>query len=83
VHGFLDNHGVVTTLDVPGAKYTVTYGINADGNSDILWRNDNGAMSEWLMNGSQVTASVAPSSQGNPLTPGGDWSVQGKPTNFG
>jgi probable HAF family extracellular repeat protein len=55
---------------------------NGDGNSDILWRNDNGSMAEWLMNGSQVTASVTPASQGNAVAPDASWSVQGKPTMF-
>ena len=55
---------------------------DGDGKSDILWRNDNGAMAEWLMNGSQVTASVTPASQGNAVSPDASWSVQGKPTVF-
>jgi hypothetical protein len=55
---------------------------DGDGKSDILWRNDNGAMAEWLMNGSQVTASVTPASQGNAVAPDASWSVQGKPTMF-
>ncbi len=55
---------------------------NGDGNSDVLWRNDNGSMAEWLMNGSQVTASVTPASQGNAVAPDATWSVQGKPTMF-
>jgi hypothetical protein len=40
-------------------------------------------MAEWLMNGSQVTASLVPSSQGNPAAPDASWSLQAKPTNFG
>ena len=56
---------------------------NGDGNSDILWRNDNGTMAEWLMNGSQITQSLVPSSQGSPAAPDGSWTVQAKPTNFG
>jgi hypothetical protein len=55
---------------------------NGDGHTDILWRNDNGAMAEWLMNGSQVTASVTPGFQGNAVSPDGGWSVQGKATMF-
>jgi VCBS repeat protein len=68
----------------PDASWHVVEIGDFDGNgkSDILWRNDNGTMAEWLMNGSQVTASVTPSSQGNPVSPGGGWSVQGQPTNF-
>ena len=86
-HSSVTSAGAITyqgkTLAPDASWHVVEIGdFNGDGNSDILWRNDNGAMSEWLMNGSQVTASVAPSSQGNPVTPGGDWSVQGKPTNF-
>ena len=30
---------------------------NGDGKSDILWRNANGALIDWTMNGSQITAS--------------------------
>jgi hypothetical protein len=56
---------------------------NGDGNSDILWRNDNGTMAEWLMNGSQISASLVPSSQGSPAAPDSSWTVQAKPTNFG
>jgi probable HAF family extracellular repeat protein len=56
---------------------------NDDGNSDILWRNANGSMAEWLMNGSQINASLVPSSQGNPAAPDDSWTVQAKPTNFG
>ena len=55
---------------------------NGDGSSDILWRNDNGSMAEWMMNGAQVISSGAPSSQGNPVTPDVGWNVQAKPTNF-
>ncbi len=56
---------------------------NGDGSSDILWRNDNGSMSEWIMNGSQIMQSLTPSSQGNPALPDSSWTVQAKPTNFG
>ena len=31
---------------------------NGDGKSDILWRNDNGAVAEWLLNGSAIMQSV-------------------------
>jgi hypothetical protein len=55
---------------------------NGDGNSDILWRNDNGAMAEWLMNGAQLAQSVTPASGGIPASPNATWSMQAKPTNF-
>ena len=30
---------------------------NGDGNADILWRNDNGALAVWTMSGFSVTSS--------------------------
>jgi hypothetical protein len=52
---------------------------NHDGNSDILWRNDSGAMSEWLMNGTAVMQSVVPSANGAPAMPDASWSPQARP----
>jgi FG-GAP repeat len=37
-------------------KISGTSDFDGDGKSDILWRNDNGAVETWLMNGSTVTA---------------------------
>jgi FG-GAP-like repeat len=37
-------------------KIAGTSDFNGDGKSDILWRNDNGSVETWLMNGSTVTA---------------------------
>jgi RTX calcium-binding nonapeptide repeat (4 copies)/FG-GAP-like repeat len=37
-------------------KISGTSDFNGDGKSDILWRNDNGSVETWLMNGSTVTA---------------------------
>ena len=56
---------------------------NGDGNSDILWRNDNGSMSEWIMDGSQIMQSLTPTSQGSPAAPDSSCTVQAKPTNLG
>ena len=53
---------------------------NADGNSDILWRNNNGALAEWLMNGTTIASSFAPSSNGSAVSPDASWSTQAKPT---
>ncbi|MBV9431144.1 MAG: family 16 glycosylhydrolase [Hyphomicrobiales bacterium] len=50
---------------------------NADGNTDILWRNANGNLIDWSMDGSQVTSSQAITSQGSPVSPGASWSVSG------
>jgi ELWxxDGT repeat protein len=56
---------------------------NGDGQSDILWRNDNGAVAEWLLNGTTVVSSVIPNVGGTAATPDATWSTQAKPTNFG
>ena len=47
---------------------------NGDGKADILWRNDNGTLAEWMMNGSQIASSFAPTSQGVAIQPDASWS---------
>jgi Domain of unknown function (DUF4347) len=58
-------------------------GFNGDGKSDALWRQSTtGALSEWLMNGSQITSASTVTSQSvNPM-PDASWQVLSKPTNF-
>jgi serralysin len=53
---------------------------NGDSNSDILWRNDNGAIAEWLMNGNVITQSVTPTVGALPIAPDTSWSTQARPT---
>ena len=79
--GFITYQGNTITPDASW-KIVEVGDFNGDGNSDVLWRNDNGSMAEWLMNGSQVTASVTPAAQGNAVSPDATWNVQGKPTMF-
>jgi hypothetical protein len=56
---------------------------NGDGTSDLLWRNQNtGAMAEWLMNGSTITASISPTLNALPATLDNSWLPQTNPTNF-
>ncbi|MBW0005827.1 MAG: VCBS repeat-containing protein [Hyphomicrobiales bacterium] len=55
---------------------------SGDGKSDILWRNANGALNEWTMNGAQVASSQTVTLQGNPAAPGSNWSTLAKPTDF-
>ena len=43
--------------------------------SDILWRNSNGTVVEWTMNGSQIMSSQIVTSQGNPAVPDSSWNV--------
>jgi len=55
----------ITANNVPavvGADWRVA-GVadyNSDGKADILWQNGNGALMEWLMNGTQVASSYLP-----------------------
>jgi FG-GAP-like repeat/Metallo-peptidase family M12B Reprolysin-like len=55
--------------------FTLDQGTNADfdgsGKSDILWRNTDGTVSAWLLNGTSIT------SGGNIGQPGNDWKVMG------
>ena len=89
----VSNTGVVTANSVTFAGNPVVpspaWSINAisdftgDGNSDLLWRNQNtGAMAEWLMNGSTITASVSPTLNALPATLSNAWQPQTNPTNF-
>jgi hypothetical protein len=55
---------------------------NADGTSDILWRNGAGALVEWTMNGAQIAAEQQVTIQGAPATPAASWSTLAKPTDL-
>ena len=50
---------------------------NGDGKSDILWRNVNGSLIDWTMNGSQVTTSQQVTLGGSAAAPDSSWSVAG------
>ena len=51
---------------------------DGNGSSDVLWRQSTtGALSEWLMNGSQIVSTSTLS-----ISPDASWQVQGKPANF-
>ena len=50
---------------------------NGGATSDILWRNTNGTLAEWTMNGSQITSGQDVTFQGNPVAPDACWSVAG------
>jgi hypothetical protein len=76
--GFLTSQGSVVAPDA--SWHIVQIGdFNGDAQSDILWRNDNGAVAEWLMNGSEIIGTTSPATAG----PDASWHTQGKPTNLG
>ena len=50
---------------------------NGDGTNDFLWRNQNGTLVDWTMNGSQITASQAVTFGANPVAPDNSWNVAG------
>jgi probable HAF family extracellular repeat protein len=55
---------------------------NGDARADILWRNDNGSMAEWFMNGTTIVRTATPSFGGAAVTPDASFTVQAKPTDF-
>ncbi len=61
----------------PDASWTIA-GIgdfNGDGDADILWRNSNGTVSEWLMHGSTVIDGSALSFNGTAVNVAANWKV--------
>jgi hypothetical protein len=78
---------VITSGGVPvspdNSWHVVEIGdFNLDARTDILWRNDNGALAEWMMNGSHIASSTTPTFGGTPEAPDASWHTQAKPTNF-
>ena len=49
---------------------------NGDGQSDILWRQAGGALADWSMNGSAISASYV-TANGSIMAPDASWSVAG------
>jgi hypothetical protein len=79
VSGNITSGGVAVAPDA--SWHVVEIGdFNGDGHSDILWRNDNGSMVEWLMNGTAIMQSMVPSSNGSAVSPDSSWSTQARPT---
>ncbi len=77
--GFATSNGVAVSPDA--TWHIVQIGdFNGDGNSDILWRNDSGALAEWLMNGTTIMKSLTPTSSGVAISPDASWTPQAKPT---
>jgi ELWxxDGT repeat protein len=79
--GSITANGAAVTPDA--SWHIVEIGdFNRDGHSDILWRNDNGAVSEWLMNGTAISQAVTPTAGGVSVSPDASWATQAKPTIF-
>ena len=80
--GEITSNGTVMRPDA--SWHVVEIGdFDGNGNSDILWRNDNGALAEWLMNGNAITQTLTPTSNSTPVSPDATFTTQAKPTNFG
>ncbi len=63
----------------PDASWSVA-GIsdfNGDHKADMLWRNANGLLADWTMNGSTVSDSGYLNVNGTPVTPDPSWSIAG------
>jgi serralysin len=74
-------NGMALSLDATW-HLVETGDFNGDGQADVLWRNDDGTLAQWQMNGSQIVSSSSPASQGTPLNPDMSWQTQATPTNF-
>ena len=62
----------------PDASWSVAAigDFNGDGNADILWRQSTtGSLAMWLMNGSTIESSAAPSYEGGTITPDSTWNI--------
>jgi hypothetical protein len=53
-----------------------------NGTSDILWRNSDGALAEWTMNGSQITSGQLVTFEGNPVSIASSWTTLANLTDF-
>ena len=75
--GFVNFNGVAIA---PDATWHIAQAgdYNGDGNDDIVWRNDNGSMAVWLMNGTSIIQSMVPiSSNGAAAAPDSTWTIGG------
>jgi len=61
--GTISNDDPLTSVSISPRDF------NGDGNGDILWRHDSGAVAVWLMNGLNIQSSAVVG------TPGNDWHI--------
>lgn len=45
--------------------------------ADVLWRNTDGTLAEWLMNGSTIVSNQPPTYQGTAVSPDASWNIVG------
>ena len=64
-------------IDITMPAAVVPNDFNGDGMSDMLWRNSNGTLAEWFMDGSAISSSATPTYQGSAVSPAASWSVAG------
>jgi serralysin len=48
---------------------------NGDGKADVLWRNTNGTLIDWTMNGSQITNEQQVTFGGSPVSLSSSWQI--------
>jgi hypothetical protein len=53
---------------------------NGDARADVFWRNDNGTLAEWQLNGNAIMSSFTPNVGGVNVAPDATWHIQSKPT---
>ncbi len=67
------------TTVTPNASWSIAgFGdFNGDNTTDILWRQNNGTLAEWLVEGSTITSSQSPTFHGDIVSSDASWSVAG------
>ncbi|ACL61110.1 GDSL-type esterase/lipase family protein [Methylobacterium nodulans] len=67
------------TVVAPGSDWSLVDGadFNADGCEDLLWRNSNGQLDLWTMNGAQIVSSDYVTLGGAVVAPSQEWSIVG------
>jgi hypothetical protein len=69
------------SASVPHGFETITSAkddFGGDGHADMLWRNANGTLAYWQMNGTSIGSSDTVNLSGTPLAPGASWSIVGE-----
>jgi hypothetical protein len=75
--GYALQNGTAETLGfITSALHQAPDDFTGDNRSDLLWRQSNGGLALWQMNGAGIVSSVV-TSGGNPVAPDSSWSMVG------